>query len=434
MSASVYYNEIEPYCAQWLRKLMDDGHIPVGDIDTRSIEDVRPEDLRGYTQLHFFAGIGGWAHALQIAGWGTRPVWTGSCPCQPFSAAGKGAGFADERHLWPAWFHLISQCRPATIFGEQVAAAIRHQWLDGVCADMEGQNYAIGAAILPACAVNAPHRRDRLWFVADTDTQRGASGISGPVPRQEGPAGITHDCCGEGHVVDTNGERRYGRQDATNGDNDDRSKARWWQSAGGIELRGEVALADTSVAGLAQRERECGVLRKVGSKSEGQDVADDGHSVDYANRIAGRQGRPVFGGSHQGSRSQSRAGSGSGSNGIALADANDHGCASRDAATTAARHWHTVESSDRADSWIIGHDGKARRVEPGIRLLAHGVFGRMVVQRTDEQTGTETSHTYSRIGALRGLGNAIVPQVAAEFIGAYMDARGLIVDRQKLKA
>lgn len=164
--SGVYYNEIDPYCAAWLQNLMDAGLIPRGDIDTRSIEDVIPNELRGYTQCHFFAGLGGWAYAMQLAGWGTRPVWTGSCPCQPFSAAGKGAGFADERHLWAAWQHLIAQRRPAVIFGEQVAAAVGHAWLDGVCADLEGQGYAIGAAVLPACAAGAPHRRDRLWFGA----------------------------------------------------------------------------------------------------------------------------------------------------------------------------------------------------------------------------------------------------------------------------
>lgn len=162
-----YYNEIDAYCAQWLRNLMLEGLIPLGDVDERSIADVRPDDLKGYDQCHFFAGLGGWARALNLANWGPdRPVWTGSCPCQPFSVAGKQKGFADERHLWPVWFNLIRECRPITIFGEQVASA--KLWLDGVWTDLESEGYAVGAAVLPACSVDAPHKRDRLWFVAQS--------------------------------------------------------------------------------------------------------------------------------------------------------------------------------------------------------------------------------------------------------------------------
>ena len=170
MSARAYYNEIDPAAAQWLRNLIAAGHIAPGDVDTRSIEDVTPNDLRGYTQCHFFAGVGGWSLALRLAGWpDDRRVWTGSCPCQPFSAAGRGDGFADQRHLWPAWFHLIKECRPEHVFGEQVAAAVGHQWLDLVQSDMEGQGYRVGAAVLGAHSVGAPHIRQRLWFVADAD-------------------------------------------------------------------------------------------------------------------------------------------------------------------------------------------------------------------------------------------------------------------------
>ena len=167
---AAYYNEIEPFAAQWLRNLINARLIVPGEVDTRSIVDVRSDDLDGFTQCHFFAGIGGWSHALRLAGWpDDRPVWTGSCPCQPFSVAGQGRGEADERHLWPVWFELIRAARPVVVMGEQVAAAIGKSWLDGVFVDLEGAGYSCEAAVLPACAVDAPHRRDRLWFVADAD-------------------------------------------------------------------------------------------------------------------------------------------------------------------------------------------------------------------------------------------------------------------------
>jgi DNA (cytosine-5)-methyltransferase 1 len=168
---AAYYNERDPYAAQWLRNLIAAGHIAPGDVDDRSIEDVRPSDLIGYEQCHFFAGIGVWSHALRRAGWpDDRPVWTGSCPCQPFSAAGKRGGTADERHLWPHWFHLIQHGKPAgvPVFGEQVASKDGLAWLDLVHADLEGQGYTVRALDLCAAGVGAPHIRQRLYFVADT--------------------------------------------------------------------------------------------------------------------------------------------------------------------------------------------------------------------------------------------------------------------------
>jgi DNA (cytosine-5)-methyltransferase 1 len=163
-AVNAYYNENDPNAAAWLRELIKHGHIAAGEVDERSIEDVIPNDLRGFTQCHFFAGIGGWSLALRLAGWADdRPVWTGSCPCQPFSLAGAGAGFADERHLWPAWFYLIGLRRPPIVFGEQVANS--DDWFDLVSTDLEGKGYAVGSAVLGAHSVGAPHIRRRRYFV-----------------------------------------------------------------------------------------------------------------------------------------------------------------------------------------------------------------------------------------------------------------------------
>lgn len=169
---AAYYNEFDPYAARWLRNLIVAGHIAPGDVDERPIQEVKAEDLKGYKQAHFFAGIGGWSYALRLADWpDDRPVWTGSCPCQPFSRNNPSRlFFADPRHLWPYWFPLIRECRPSTVFGEQVAAAT--DWLDLVACEMDSIDYAFGAALLPASAVRAAHERERIWFVADANTER----------------------------------------------------------------------------------------------------------------------------------------------------------------------------------------------------------------------------------------------------------------------
>ncbi|WFP89856.1 DNA cytosine methyltransferase [Ensifer adhaerens] len=167
MSGAAYYNEIDPYAAAWLRNLIAAGHIAPGDVDERSIVDVQPDDLKGYTQCHFFAGIGGWSLALRLAGWADdRSAWTGSCPCQPLSLAGQQKGHADERHLWPAFYSLIEECRPSEVFGEQVASPDGREWFAGVRADLEDVGYACGSADLCAAGVGAPHPRQRLYWLA----------------------------------------------------------------------------------------------------------------------------------------------------------------------------------------------------------------------------------------------------------------------------
>jgi len=171
----IYYNEIELYAVEWIRNLQATGLLGRGTVDERPVQEVRPDDIAKYRRAHFFAGIGGWELALQLAGWPEHwPVWTGSCPCQPFSQAGKRKGVEDERHLWPFWHRLIKgyiqeygqEHGLPVLFGEQVDSPDGRIWLAGVRSDLETLGYEVGAADLCAAGVNSPQIRQRLWWVA----------------------------------------------------------------------------------------------------------------------------------------------------------------------------------------------------------------------------------------------------------------------------
>jgi len=222
-----YYNENDKHAAAWLRELIQRGLIPRGHVDERSIVEVEHGDLQGYTQCHFFAGIGGWSYALQLAGWPEdEPVWTGSCPCQPFSAAGKGKGTDDERHLWPEFFRLIRECRPRIVFGEQVASKDGRGWFDGVSADLESVDYAAAAADLCAAGIQSPHIRQRLYWVADAmhrDRGTGCDGKASQRSQRNGEPSWNRDPGGlgdaaseglEGHAGDVADGNELGRLDA----------------------------------------------------------------------------------------------------------------------------------------------------------------------------------------------------------------------------
>lgn len=162
-----YYNEWDKGAAAWLRELINQKLIPYGYVDERSITEVTPSDLEGFTQCHFFAGIAGWSLALKLAGVSEKVrLWTGSKPCQPFSDAGNHKGKDDERHLAPTFSRLARECNPPIIFGEQVKSAIGHGWLDDIFIEMESQGYACASSVLPACCVGSPHQRDRLFYGA----------------------------------------------------------------------------------------------------------------------------------------------------------------------------------------------------------------------------------------------------------------------------
>lgn len=168
-----YYNDHDKKVCAWLEQLIKNGEITKGDVDDRSITEITADDIAGYDRVHLFAGIGTWDYALNQAGWRDRPVLTASLPCQPFSAAGKGLGKQDERHLLPQAVDLIIKSGIDTIFGEQVERAIAHGWLDDLQAVMEAENYAVGHAVLGAHSVNSAHIRQRLYWVANSINNNG---------------------------------------------------------------------------------------------------------------------------------------------------------------------------------------------------------------------------------------------------------------------
>lgn len=395
-----YYNEFDPKAAAWLRELMKDGLIAQGEVDERSIADVDASDLKGFTQVHFFAGIGGWSYALRLVGWpDDRTVWTGSCPCQPFSAAGKREGYSDERDLWPDLLRLIAACRPEVVFGEQVASSevvgtqleasflvavqagnfsranllakrlaasrsfhFHPRWVTRVRSGLAAQDYSLRWKVLGAHSVGAPHMRQRLYWVADARQQ--------PL-RDDEPGG--KPC--------SNSIRSQRRSQALGESGRHGGVSDKLANSGRERLRGEPVR-----------------LRKQGADSEDAQVTrcgtdgsladpDGGNTGDGDLQRSGQHGqRPEDGGSSLGmgdserNRRQQSAGEVRGRESESTSDGENH--------------WN--------DSRLIQcRDGKARRVpiESGLFPLAHGL-----------------SH---RVGLLRGAGNAIVPQAAAAFIEAY---------------
>jgi DNA (cytosine-5)-methyltransferase 1 len=209
---TVYYNDNDAYCCRVLRKRIADEALPYGRVDTRDIEDVDADEVRGATAWHLFAGIGGFPLGLAWAGWpDSVSVLTAGFPCQPASVAGKRAGMADERWVWAHAARLISDLRPDYVFLENVPGLLSVD--DGrafgtVIGDLESCGYVGEWTVLSAADVGAPHRRDRVWIVGRAE-HRGHVAESG---RGRGPAHDVQagrDAAGSGGsaVADTEGNR-----------------------------------------------------------------------------------------------------------------------------------------------------------------------------------------------------------------------------------
>lgn len=326
VSKGAYYNEFEPRKAAWLRHLIEEGVIARGVVDERPIQAVAFDDLNGFSQCHFFAGIGVWSYALRLAGWDDdRPVWTGSCPCGPFSAAGLKRGFADPRHLWPTWFQLIAERRPHCVFGEQSDDA--DAWVDLVSTDMEGHGYAFGSPDIPAAGFGGDHIRQRFFWVADADN---AEWWTERAPWHDGCWPKTGRVQGDGDLSECISARRLGHA----------SSQRGHGGQDPAEPRRRYSAQDASAAGWLE---------------------------DTAN--VRREGRPhAIVELHPGVR------------GFLL----------------------TGPSAPPRADWLLCRDGRYRPVEPGTSPLVDA--------------------SPARLGRLRGYGDAIDAEAAANFIGAYMDA------------
>jgi len=157
---TVAFCEIDPYCRKILKKHWPD--VPVFEDIKRLHWDNKNE------QLFEDRGEGAQRDFTQVR---SIDVICGGFPCQPFSAAGKRRGKNDERHLWPEMFRLIQECNPKWVIGENVPGII-NMGIDAVLSDLESSGYETETFIIPACAVNAPHRRDRVWIVANTGRER----------------------------------------------------------------------------------------------------------------------------------------------------------------------------------------------------------------------------------------------------------------------
>ncbi|HHR1180380.1 DNA cytosine methyltransferase [Klebsiella pneumoniae] len=375
MSAAAYYNEIDPFAAQWLRNLIAAGHIAPGEVDERSIEDVTPDDLRGFTQCHFFAGIGVWSHSLRLAGWpDDRPVWTGSCPCQPFSAAGKGDGFADERHLWPHFFHLISERRPQHVFGEQVAAGNANVWFDLVQADLEGMGYAFGLVPFTSAGIGAPHIRERAYWVANAD-----SVISDRRGNVRAPGRDEYsDSSDDVRLADAGGEYKGSARNKERAGEPCRvSEDGWMGNANVARLEG---LGGNDCA--AGREGSAGPAAAPG--------IHDGMA-----NTTGQLHHECNDGANEFGRSRDAEQNRLGGEPVRALEVNGF--------------WRDAD-------WLLCRDGKWRPVEPGTFPLVDGVAARM----GRVEPGVARVASSNRVGRLKGYGNAINAHAAAAFIRAYM--------------
>ena len=429
------------------RKVNDSGHYQV--IEYATARSYVDDGLHGWSTVRSVTPTGQAKPVFNIEVEGDNSYVADGIVvhnCQPFSAAGKGKGFDDERHLWPAFFWLISQCRPETVFGEQVASKDGLGWWDVVSADLERADYACGAFDLCAPGVGAFHIRQRLYWVANTDSPgrqwAGQTQSEGwrchPVPAGGEQADGLADselrgCQRESKLSSSRPQQtmdssaRIGISVSSHGSGSSTMADSQCPERGPITPGGKGeqhgAIGERQAPSGSANGGETGPLANPSSQRRQQDPRSPlSHEA-----ADGRTGR------HGGEPNPDHQPSGDGENGGTV----DHPSSGRFQGGWAGVLQSSHEPNQRdilertsgsanpwADPiWLPCADGKTRPVEPSIQPLVNGL-PRGVGYSGDPCVQTAQNTAEGRVMRLKGYGNAIVPQLAAEFVSACMESFG----------
>ena len=367
---TVGFCEIDPFCRQILNK-----HWP----DVEVFEDVRRTD--------------------DFIRCGRVDIITGGYPCQPFSTAGKQKGAEDDRHLWPAMFELVKQKRPSWVIGENVAGHIG-LGLDQVLFDLESEGYTARPFVIPACAVDAPHKRDRVWVVAHANSK------GEPDVTRHAEAGQR---LGSEDVGDPSGGRLSG---------DDR-----WRS-GQESADGRAHVADTA-SGRSQEHGHGGA----------EDAVQRGEALADANSSQ-REGRSISSGIHSQHTQPDGGGKLFGDRLLADADRDRRQQMSdRESGKGGGvgpqifeqeRNPNSAQKAHVFDANSVGLEGGAARQISGLgkesRQSVRAGQNEPQFWATEPNVGRVAHGIPRRVDRLKSLGNSIVPQVAAQILRAIREA------------